>query len=197
VLDMATAVAASGKLRQAIDEGRPIPEGWALDSAGNPTTDPAKAEISLPLGGPKGAGLALMFECLTGILAGVPALAPQLAKPTKRHVQNASLIAISVEKFRPLAGFVQDVAALGAEIKKQPRLDGFDELLLPGERGTREDSERRARGIPLAAKLWQELVALGKELGVEPPGFVAKERPKISAPSPPLRVERGRFSFTR
>lgn len=169
LLDMATAVAASGKLRQAIDEGRPIPEGWALDEAGHPTTDPAKAAIPLPLGGPKGAGLALMFECLTGILAGAAALAPLLGKPANRHVQNAAIIALDVVHFRPVADFVADVAALQSGIKALPRLVGVEEILLPGERGRRSAAERRERGIPLARSLWQELGRVGAELGVEMP----------------------------
>jgi ureidoglycolate dehydrogenase (NAD+) len=169
LLDMATAVAASGKLRQAIEEGRPIPEGWALDEAGNPTTDPAKAAISLPLGGPKGAGLALMFECLTGILAGAAALAPLLGKPASRHVQNAAIIALDVAQFRPVADFVADIAALQSGIKGLPRLAGVEEILLPGERGRRSAAERRERGIPLARALWDELGRIGAELGVAAP----------------------------
>ena len=169
LLDMATAVAASGKLRQAIDENRPIPEGWALDESGNPTTDPAKAVIPLPLGGPKGAGLALMFECLTSILAGTPALEPLLGKPASRHVQNAAIIVVEVAKFRPLADFVADVAALQARVKGLPRLDGVAEILLPGERGRRSEEERRRTGIPLAASLWEELGRIGAELGVAVP----------------------------
>jgi ureidoglycolate dehydrogenase (NAD+) len=169
LLDMATAVAASGKLRQAIDEGRPIPEGWALDEAGNPTTDPVKAAIPLPLGGAKGSGLALMFECLTGILAGLPALAPLLGKPAGRHVQNAAIIALDIAKFRPVAEFAADVAALQSAIKALPRLAGTKEILLPGERGRRSEAERRSSGIPLASSLWQELGRIGAELGVETP----------------------------
>jgi ureidoglycolate dehydrogenase (NAD+) len=110
-----------------------------------------------------------MFECLTGILAGVPALAPVLAKPGNRHVQNATIIAIAVEKFRPLADFAHDVAALAGAIKLLPRLAGVDEILLPGERGGRSEADRRAAGIPLARKLWQELAGLAGELGVPPP----------------------------
>ena len=169
LLDMATAVAASGKLRQAIDEGRSIPEGWALDEQGAPTTDPGKATVPLPLGGPKGSGLALMFECLTSILAGAAALAPLLGKPANRHVQNAAVILLDVAKFRPLADFVADVATLQEGVKALPRLDGVEAILLPGERGRRSEAERRQQGIPLARSLWQELAKIGDELGIDVP----------------------------
>ncbi len=77
-LDMATSVVAGGKLWLAVDKGIPIPLGWALDKDGNPTTDPKKYATLLPVGGPKGSGLALMFECLSSVMASSPKLEPSL-----------------------------------------------------------------------------------------------------------------------
>ena len=103
MLDMATSVASNGKLKQALREKKPIPEGWALDAQGNSTTDPAKAAISLPIGGPKGAGLGLMFECVTSVLAGAPLLANMLGPGKKSfHMQSEMFIAIDASKFRAL-----------------------------------------------------------------------------------------------
>jgi len=72
ILDMATTVAARGKIRVAAKTGKDIPQGWALDADGNPTTDPHEALRGslIGIGGPKGSGLALMIELLTGILTG-------------------------------------------------------------------------------------------------------------------------------
>ena len=78
-LDMATAVAALGKLMHARNTGTPIPDGWALDADGEPTNDPAKATVPRPLGGPKGAGLSLMIECLTSLLTGHPIISEALS----------------------------------------------------------------------------------------------------------------------
>src|SRR5262245_54554386 len=61
VLDMATSIVSLGRLAQARRAGQPLPEGWALDSSGRPTTDSQQAEIPLPMAGPKGSGLALMI----------------------------------------------------------------------------------------------------------------------------------------
>ena len=77
-LDMATSVAAGGKVTLARDKGIQMPAGWAIDKEGNPTTDPAAVGALLPAGGPKGSGLALMFECLTSLFVGNPLLAPAL-----------------------------------------------------------------------------------------------------------------------
>ena len=72
VLDMALSEAALGKIRLAASEGREIPDTWATDPDGQPTTDPeaAIAGMLLPIGGPKGYGLALVVDVLTGVLSG-------------------------------------------------------------------------------------------------------------------------------
>ncbi|WP_431268030.1 Ldh family oxidoreductase [Dankookia sp. P2] len=64
LLDMSTASVALGKVMGAKDAGTPIPEGWGVDAAGHPTTDPARVATLLPMAGAKGAGLSLMIECL-------------------------------------------------------------------------------------------------------------------------------------
>jgi ureidoglycolate dehydrogenase (NAD+) len=125
----------------------------------------------LPLGGPKGSGLALMFECLTGILAGTPILSTFANSQDRSKVplQNAMLIVLNVNAFRPLPDYRRDIQLLRQTIKTLPRQDAFPELLLPGERGGREARNRRRRGIPLPAKLWAELGAIASSLGVKLP----------------------------
>src|SRR5262249_26659026 len=166
VLDMATSVTAAGRIRQAAAEGRPIPEGAAIDADGKPTTDAAKAVTLLPLGGPKGSGLSLLFECLTGVLAGTPIITT-LAGLTGPNLplSNAILIVVNVANFRPLADYRRDVGLLIEVVKGLPRREGFDELLLPGERGGREAELRRRNGIPLPPKLWRELADIARSLG--------------------------------
>src|SRR5207253_2573168 len=72
VLDMATTVAAYGKVKVAAQQGKTMPEGWMIDRAGNPLIDPNRADdgFLLPIGGYKGAALALMFGLLAGTLNG-------------------------------------------------------------------------------------------------------------------------------
>jgi ureidoglycolate dehydrogenase (NAD+) len=170
VLDMATSVTAAGRIRQAAAEGKPIPEGAALDADGKPTTDGAKASILLPLGGPKGSGLSLLFECLTGVLAGTPIITT-LAGLTGPNLplSNAILIVVNIANFRPLADYRRDVGLLIQVVKSLPRREGFDELMLPGERGGREAELRRRNGIPLSPKLWRELGEIAQALGIAPP----------------------------
>jgi hypothetical protein len=72
ILDMATTVAAYGKVKVAAQQGKTMPEGWMIDRQGQPLTDPSRADdgFLLPIGGYKGAALALMFGLLAGTLNG-------------------------------------------------------------------------------------------------------------------------------
>ncbi len=170
VLDMATSAISNGKILQALATGAQLPAGAVLTGDGAPTTDPAKAEILLPLGGPKGSGLALMFEMLASVLAAAPiqalALGPQ---KRRRFLQNIVILAVDIANFRSLADFVRDADILAALLKALPRQEGVDEILLPGERAGRTEIVRRQSGIPIAKKLWQELAAVAKTAGIKMP----------------------------
>ena len=169
VLDMATGIVSLGGLVQASRSGKRIPEGWALARDGKPTTDPRRAEIPLPMAGPKGSGLALMIEFLTSVLVSNPILAETVGKPAKgrRHRQNALALAIDVSRYLERAAFEREVERLVAAIKALPA-DAGVEILMPGERGARAFEQRSRDGIPLAAATWDELNAVAKRLGVAP-----------------------------
>jgi LDH2 family malate/lactate/ureidoglycolate dehydrogenase len=79
------------------------------------------------------------------------------------------MVVIDIETFRPLVDFQRDAEALARSVKTLPRQSGFDEILLPGERGSRTEAARRKTGIPIPAKLWEELAALAKADGVKMP----------------------------
>ena len=72
IFDMASSKVAKSRLKPYLDQGQPIPEGWATDSDGIPTTDPLKAinGLMLPAGDHKGAGLAMMIDLVAGLLSG-------------------------------------------------------------------------------------------------------------------------------
>jgi ureidoglycolate dehydrogenase (NAD+) len=170
VFDMSTAIAASGRLRKATLDKKPIPEGWALDADGNPATDPGKAVTSLPVGGAKGAGLSLMIEILAGILGGTPIVAPMLQPGgEKRHAANGLVILIDIARFRPLADFAGDVDLLCSVIKGMPRFEDAEAVRMPGERGNAELRARQAHGVPLSARLAGTLAGLGTERGIAVP----------------------------
>ena len=169
-LDMSSSTISNGKILQARATGAALPEGTVLTAAGEPTTDPKQAETLLPLGGPKGSGLAFMFEMLASVLAAAPIQAPALSPQKRtRHTANTAMLVIDIETFRPLIDFQADADALAAVVKALPRRAGFDEILLPGERGSHTEAARIKTGIPIPAKLWEELAAMAKADGVRMP----------------------------
>ncbi len=174
VLDMATSTISNGKILQARQTGEELPQGTVLTADGEPTTDPRKAEILLPLGGPKGSGLGLMFEMLASVLSGAPIQARALGPEQRtRHTQNTAMIAIDIATFRPLADFTSDADTLAAIIKALPRQAGFDEITLPGERSGRTEAARRKSGIPIPAKLWEELEEIAKTRAIKMPALLS------------------------
>jgi ureidoglycolate dehydrogenase (NAD+) len=177
VLDMASALVPFGKLAQAKKTGERLPAGAALDRAGNPTTDPAAAEIPLPMGGAKGSGLSLMIECLASLVAANPLVAPRLEGEARAraHRQNGMVIAIDPARFGDAAAFRGEVGRLARAIKGLPRAAEHAEILLPGERAARESEKRARDGIPLPPAVRNELSAVAKRLGVREP-WTSEER---------------------
>jgi ureidoglycolate dehydrogenase (NAD+) len=173
-LDMATSIAAGGKLQLARDRGATIPLGWALDRDGNPTTDPNLAATLLPFAGPKGSGLALMFECLTSLMAGNPLLEPALqgAAGAKTHRQNSVLAAIKIETFTDVAAYKAHVDATVDGLKALPRADGCAEILVPGEPEYRTRDERVKMGIPLPEGTIRNLRSVGERFKIAMPAPV-------------------------
>ncbi len=167
VFDVACSVAARGHILLAAREGKPIPEGWALDAEGQPTTDAQRALAGslLPTGGHKGIGIAMMVECLAGALA---ATADSLS-PERNHVAAA---ARSPPGRLCLAGQARGlcrprrVRRLHGAVDRQLPAAGGDDARLPGHRGDTLEHEGREHGIALSDAITRELGALGRQLGI-------------------------------
>jgi LDH2 family malate/lactate/ureidoglycolate dehydrogenase len=168
VFDMGMGIISMGKLVQARKNSQPIPAGWALDGAGNPATDSRSARIPLPVGGPKGSGLALMIECLTSLVVANPILAEALEGTAdgRRHRQNGLAVAIDLARFGDPSVFRRQVERLVAALKALPRDPDVPEILMPGERGRRTLEQRRRDGIPIPRVTVDELTAVAERLGV-------------------------------
>ena len=172
VLDMATSTISNGKIIQSRATGTPLPPGTVLTAQGEPTADPGRAQILLPLGGPKGSGLALMFEMLASVLSAAPIQARALGpEKRRRRTQNSAILAVDIATFRPLADFSHDADTLAALVKALPRQMGFDEILLPGERSARTEAARLKSGIPIPGKLWHELEAIAHANAITMPAL--------------------------
>ena len=166
VLDMATSVVAGGKLDVAILRGEAIPVGWALGPDGQPATDPAVARAGgslLPIGGPKGYGLAVVLDILSGVLAG-GRFGGRLGGAGSSHFVQA----LRIDAFTPAAEFLERMGALVDQIHDCPRAPGVDRIYLPGEIERELSARREKEGIPLPTTLTNELAALSDTLGIAP-----------------------------
>lgn len=168
LLDMSMSQIAMGKLVQARRTGETLPGGAALDADGHETTDAGNAVTPLPLGGPKGSGLALMIECLTSLVLGNPIAAEVLEGTAdgKRHRQNCLALAIDVARFGDVSAFQREAQRLIRVLKALPRAAGVDEILMPGERGRRTLERRTREGIPIPPAVLAELTKVAQHLGV-------------------------------
>ena len=168
-LDMATSVAAGGKLSVASDKRVSIPIEWALAADGSQTTDPDVASILLPAGGPKGSGLAFVFQCLTSLMANNPLITPVLTGGVKIHNQNSLVAAIDISFFTDVDGYKTELEDTIDAIKALPTAEGHDEVFVPGELEHRMEEERSENGIPLPPGTVEKLQEAARRLDLTSP----------------------------
>ncbi len=175
LLDMATTTVALGKILNAQYHGRTsIPEGWAMDSEGVPTTDTqtALSGLLMPLGGYKGSGLAMLAEILCAVLSG-GAMSTELGgiRIQGQPMRTSQLfLAVDVARFMPLEEFTARMQGLVGMVKSSRTAKGFEEVLVAGEPEWRIEVQRRREGIPVSDGAWQNLVQVAQKLGVAVPG---------------------------
>lgn len=170
VLDISLSNVAGGKLLLASKKGEKIPLDWATDNQGRPTDDPDLAfkGFLLPMGGYKGLGLAYVVDILSGVLTGgafLDGMKGMYKFPDDPSLTGHFMIAIQIEAVMPRAEFEERMAAFVGKVKGSPMWDADREMLIPGELEYRTEQARRAQGIPLPPALYEELVALGEQLG--------------------------------
>jgi L-2-hydroxycarboxylate dehydrogenase (NAD+) len=172
VLDMATTVAAAGKVKSLAQRGEAMPEGWMVGRDGKPLTDPKRQKdgFLLPIGGPKGYGLALIIGLLAGVLNGAAFTSDvvDLTADTGRPTNTGQFIAaISVAAFTDVVAFKREVDTHLRRLKASATLPGFDTVRIPGDRRDAIYRERKELGIPLHPNLEQALAAIAEELKID------------------------------
>jgi len=189
VLDMSTATVTRGKLEVYARLEKPIPLSWATDENGVATPDPARVLQNiinrsggglLPLGGAseetgshKGYGLALAVEIFSAVLSGGLCADRVYPKDEKGKPLPSGIGhffgAIRIDAFRPKIEFKRDMDDLIRRLKNAPKAQGAKRIYIHGEKEA-EIAERRLReGIPLNAKVVQDLRNLAKQLGMPEP----------------------------
>jgi LDH2 family malate/lactate/ureidoglycolate dehydrogenase len=153
VMDTATGIVSMGKIHDHAHRGVSIPGHWALDSQGNPTTDPVAAKTGAisPFGGAKGYALGLAFELLVTSLAGA-AIGTDV-----RGTLDATQICNKGDVFIVIDGPRTDLAAYLDAIRNSAPAEGFDRVLVPGDRARECRKHRLAEGLPVADEVWERL----------------------------------------
>jgi L-2-hydroxycarboxylate dehydrogenase (NAD+) len=173
VLDMATTVAAYGKVKAKAKRGEPMPEGWMIDRQGQPLLDPTRANegFLLPIGGHKGYGLALIVGLLAGTLQGA-AMGRDVVDFNQDHTTptntGQAILVIDLKAFGEPEDFKHAVDRLVCDIRTSERLPGVERIWLPGEQSHGRRDEYARTGIPIAPAVLGELDQMATQMGLAP-----------------------------
>ena len=173
VLDMATTVAAYGKVKTKAQRGEMMPEGWMVDRSGKPLTDPKRADegFLLPIGGHKGYGLALIIGLLAGTLNGA-AMGKDVIdfNADFRNVGDTgqAILAIDPAAFGDVDDFKAAVDTVVRDLRASERMPGVERVWLPGEQSHEKRLANSRDGIPLPPQLQAVLDKLAGEIGIQP-----------------------------
>jgi LDH2 family malate/lactate/ureidoglycolate dehydrogenase len=172
VLDMATSMATRGALKIAAKRNEKIPLGWAMDSQGRQTQDPQKALQGslLPIGGPKGYGLALVVDILCGVLSGAGFgghIGDLFGDLSQKQNLGHFFTAIDVASFMPIENFKKRMDQIITEIKLCRRAEGVQQIFIPGEIEFLTQARRLREGIPVSRTTLFELQQVASQVGVD------------------------------
>ena len=171
VLDMATTVAAYGKVKAKAQRGEQMPIGWMIDRLGQPLTDPKRAEegFLLPIGGYKGYGLSLIVGLLAGTLNGA-AMGSEVIDfnhdDTSTTNTGQAIMAIDLGAFGDVGGFKARVDRLVRELRASERMPDVERIWLPGEQSYEKRMTNERDGIAIAPVLLKQLDAFADEMGL-------------------------------
>jgi LDH2 family malate/lactate/ureidoglycolate dehydrogenase len=174
LVDLSTGALSGGEVRSTGDKGERLPPGVALDAEGRPTQDPGalKTGCLLPVGGARGFALGLMVEVLSGVLTGsaISKEVGSLFTTWDRPVDVGHLfIAVDIERFLPLSGFLERLERLLTWIVATPPQEGFEAVRIPGEIRAELAEKYMREGIPVAQESVEPLTKLARRFNLPLP----------------------------
>ncbi|MGP4105755.1 ureidoglycolate dehydrogenase [Virgibacillus sp. L01] len=162
ILDMATSNVALGKVLHARETGKSIPDNWGVDANGNPVTNPNLVKNLLPIGGPKGYGLALTVDVLSGILTG-SAFGTNIASMygDYNNYRRLGHVIITVDPglFIEKDQFLENIDNMIDELHQLEPAEGFKSVMVPGEPEQLKEEERLNSGIPVPESIYEYLTS--------------------------------------
>lgn len=171
VLDMACSLVAQGKVMLAMKKGERIPEGWATDDKGIPTTDASQGfnGFLLPMGGYKGYCMAIIVDALAGVLTGAAfgkGVTSIYRDLVNKQDSGHFFMAVRVQNFMEPDLFKSLIDRYIQEVKSTPLAAGSAEVFLPGEKEYRTAARRKTEGIPMADAVIDEILKTASDVGV-------------------------------
>ncbi|WP_342540917.1 ureidoglycolate dehydrogenase [Heyndrickxia sp. FSL K6-6286] len=160
--DMATTVQAWGKVLHARSKNEPIPDTWAVDSNGEPTTDPFKVNALLPIAGPKGYGLMMMVDVLSGILLGLPfgnKVSSMYHDLTEYRNLGQLHIVINPEYFVGLESFQEGISTTMKDLNNIKPASGFKQVSYTGQRSAEREKAYEENGIEIVDHIYEYLIS--------------------------------------
>ncbi|MDK7186563.1 ureidoglycolate dehydrogenase [Facklamia hominis] len=152
VFDMATTVQAWGKILDARSKGHDIPDTWAVDEHGHPTTDPNNVSGLLPIAGPKGYGLMMIVDILAGMIFNLP-FGNKVSSMYKDLDKGRDLghvyITVDPERFTTLDQFTSNIETMISDLHGIKPAKGFDQVYYPGELAIIETEKNLKDGIEI------------------------------------------------
>jgi len=173
MLDIAMSKVADGKIQIARNLGKQVPKDSILDANGNPSTDPQdyfNGGTLLPFGDYKGYGLAVMVECLAGVLSNAAITSDVRAwnkDPSRTGNTGHFFMAIDIEKIMPLDVFTSRMETLCERLQSAPKAKNVDRILLPGQLEIENEEKSQTNGIPLLNSCVETLYRTADKLGVD------------------------------
>lgn len=161
-LDMATTVQAWGKILYARSKNESIPDTWAVDAEGKPTTDPHKVNALLPIAGPKGYGLMMMVDVLSGILLGLPfgnKVSSMYSDLTEYRRLGQLHVVINPAFFTDLEQFKQNITNTMNDLNNIKPAPGFSQVYFPGQNLDAVIEEYNKNGIEIVDDIYEYLVS--------------------------------------
>ncbi len=161
-----------GQIKAYMRAGKKLPEGVALDSDGNPTTDPKEAWHGqiMPIGKYKGIGLAMVFEILQCVLSGnifsldIPSI---IDNPERSADTSLFMIVIDPEAILPHDDFPKRMKSYIDYIESSPARDSENSPCYPGRREGENWLNRRKNGIPVKREVFDRFNQIAQSLGIE------------------------------
>lgn len=160
--DMATTVQAWGKILDARSRNDAIPNTWAVNDKGEPTTDPFEVKALVPLSGPKGYGLMMMVDVLSGILLGLP-FGNRVSSMYNDLTEGRNLgqlhIVINPAYFTDPHTFKQNISQTMRDLNAITPASGFKQVLYPGQNCDINEDESNKNGIEIVDEIYEYLIS--------------------------------------